>query len=240
VVIAIISLLVSILLPTLQSAKELAKIGACSSNQRSIVLALTMYAHDYDGRYPFLNAGTRSNTVYRGGWMTCYRVHYYHGRQIIDRGYAPPRMFDCPGREKYPNGDPARSGPYTASFFDMSRYTERLANWLMSGYEFRIYRLAEIETHALLNDSTPFSSRFGEWPPGLATIMDRVWSHNAGIFNHPGGTVIGYADSSVMFDKRWNENSPREQAVLAPGVIAATYSSAFREMCTYMDRGDEH
>ena len=52
VVIAIIALLVSILLPSLQTAKELAKAAVCMSNQKQLGLALQMYAQDWDGTLP--------------------------------------------------------------------------------------------------------------------------------------------------------------------------------------------
>ena len=52
VVIAIIALLVSILLPSLQKAKELARTVVCMSNERSVGMAFAFYKQDYDGLYP--------------------------------------------------------------------------------------------------------------------------------------------------------------------------------------------
>ena len=48
VVIAIIALLLSIILPSLRAAKELASGAVCVSNQRQLVLAWTSYSNDYD------------------------------------------------------------------------------------------------------------------------------------------------------------------------------------------------
>ena len=56
VVIAIISLLVSILMPSLQKAKQMAKDIVCSSNQKSIAIALAFYGEDYDDQIPFTTA----------------------------------------------------------------------------------------------------------------------------------------------------------------------------------------
>ncbi len=53
VVIAIIALLVSILMPSLQKAKDMAKDVVCSSNLRSLTLALHMYGQDYDDQIPY-------------------------------------------------------------------------------------------------------------------------------------------------------------------------------------------
>jgi prepilin-type N-terminal cleavage/methylation domain-containing protein/prepilin-type processing-associated H-X9-DG protein len=52
VVIAIIALLVSILLPSLTKAKELAKQVVCASNQHQIAMCMIIYADDYDGFLP--------------------------------------------------------------------------------------------------------------------------------------------------------------------------------------------
>lgn len=52
VVIAIIALLVSILLPSLKKAKDLANRVACASNSRSIAMALSFYLEEYDGVIP--------------------------------------------------------------------------------------------------------------------------------------------------------------------------------------------
>ena len=52
VVIAIVALLVSILLPSLSSARAQAKRISCASNQRQIGLAMHAYTHDYNGRFP--------------------------------------------------------------------------------------------------------------------------------------------------------------------------------------------
>jgi prepilin-type N-terminal cleavage/methylation domain-containing protein/prepilin-type processing-associated H-X9-DG protein len=49
VVIAIIALLLSILMPSLQKAKELAKQVVCGSRQKQLGLAVMTYSNDYDG-----------------------------------------------------------------------------------------------------------------------------------------------------------------------------------------------
>ena len=48
VVIAIIALLISILVPSLKQAKELAHRVACAANLRSMHQALTLYGEDFD------------------------------------------------------------------------------------------------------------------------------------------------------------------------------------------------
>jgi len=50
VVIAIIALLMAILMPTLRAARDQAKKTVCTAHVKDLVLALKMYADDYDGK----------------------------------------------------------------------------------------------------------------------------------------------------------------------------------------------
>ncbi len=52
VVVAIIALLVSILVPSLQQAREMAKRAVCATNLKSICLAMNLYAGDFDNTLP--------------------------------------------------------------------------------------------------------------------------------------------------------------------------------------------
>lgn len=77
VVIAIIALLVSILLPSLNQARELAKKAVCMSNLKNIGLASNMYSNEYDDIFPSVNGETPgyehpSNPWYMGifTWAT--------------------------------------------------------------------------------------------------------------------------------------------------------------------------
>ncbi|HAI10231.1 MAG TPA: hypothetical protein DCM28_00910 [Phycisphaerales bacterium] len=52
VVISIVSLLIAILLPALQKARESAMTAKCLNNQRQLMLGFAMYNHDFDEYYP--------------------------------------------------------------------------------------------------------------------------------------------------------------------------------------------
>ena len=87
VVIAIIALLVSILIPSLRQARELARRVACAANLRSIHQALVLYGEDFDeipGRAyatPWDRKVFRSPASYHGGVVSMGLLHptYYGG-----------------------------------------------------------------------------------------------------------------------------------------------------------------
>ncbi len=88
VVIAIITLLVGILMPALQRAKELAKDLVCASNQKSIGQALHMYAGVNDDQIPYNTAYGRG--VFYLSW--CTRI----GRMADDKFSMPIPFFTNP------------------------------------------------------------------------------------------------------------------------------------------------
>jgi len=63
VVIAIIALLMAILMPALQRAREQGKRAVCLNNTKTLVFCWTMYCDDYDGRMP------RAVAQYDGSWV---------------------------------------------------------------------------------------------------------------------------------------------------------------------------
>ncbi|MCX5646425.1 MAG: prepilin-type N-terminal cleavage/methylation domain-containing protein [Phycisphaerae bacterium] len=63
IVIAVIAVLMAVLLPALNRAREAGKRAACLNNARSLVVAWTMYCSDHDGEMP---AGQALPTV---GWV---------------------------------------------------------------------------------------------------------------------------------------------------------------------------
>src|SRR5688500_14502232 len=67
VVIGIIALLISILLPALNAAKERANRVKCSSNLRQIGQGLLLYANDNKGTYPRTPANNSGTYTYFSG-----------------------------------------------------------------------------------------------------------------------------------------------------------------------------
>ncbi|MBZ0171671.1 MAG: prepilin-type N-terminal cleavage/methylation domain-containing protein, partial [Phycisphaerales bacterium] len=69
VVISVIALLIGLLLPALAGARSAAQRTQCLSNQRQMMLAATMYAHEHAGRLmPALYTDFASDPARRVGW----------------------------------------------------------------------------------------------------------------------------------------------------------------------------
>lgn len=90
VVVAIIALLISLLLPSLASAREAGRAVRCASNQRQLAIASLAHAHDHKGDYC------------TGAWDN--RIEYSFGAvndkgwvaDFVNGGYAIPGRVLCP------------------------------------------------------------------------------------------------------------------------------------------------
>ena len=100
VVIAVIALLVSILMPSLQQARQLASLMKCLSNERTISQAMLLYAADEDNRIPPKNGLDHMpggvldtawcNDVLRGDDYNCW------GDFLLWEKLLPREAFACP------------------------------------------------------------------------------------------------------------------------------------------------
>jgi type II secretory pathway pseudopilin PulG len=92
VVIAIISILASMLLPSLSRGKEAAKRIKCVSNQRQIGLGLRMWADDNNARYPWaISAGSGGS---RGSCATWQHL------SVIQQEIMTPKVLVCPSDDR--------------------------------------------------------------------------------------------------------------------------------------------
>jgi prepilin-type N-terminal cleavage/methylation domain-containing protein len=105
VVIGIIALLISILLPSLNKARESAKAIACASNLRQLANAVQLYMNDNKGVLPIgcLALNTSGANVV---WDTL--LTKYVGKECTNPyvNNTPPAVFKCP------NDNVARPAPY--------------------------------------------------------------------------------------------------------------------------------
>ncbi len=102
VVIAIIAVLMAILIPTLNRAREQGKRAACLSNLKQLQLAWVMYADDFDGKIVNGVAGDR-NPRDETPWVRIppRYVSSTEAQETFESGalyaYCPsPKIFKCP------------------------------------------------------------------------------------------------------------------------------------------------
>ncbi len=109
VVISIIALLLTILLPSLQKVKQIARRTVCKSNLRQLGVSLLLYAEDYKGKFPYKNelAPANPNQYYIEGrpvesdhrWIWDGYLDGYKLKELGERhddyDYAPEVMY-CP------------------------------------------------------------------------------------------------------------------------------------------------
>jgi prepilin-type N-terminal cleavage/methylation domain-containing protein len=108
VVVAVIAILMAVLLPAYNGARELGKRAVCLSNMRQLAFAWTLYADDNDGKLVSGAAGI--NRIKEPPWVgKCWAVNFRDGEQLpadeqvseIQKGALWPysedvKLYRCP------------------------------------------------------------------------------------------------------------------------------------------------
>lgn len=94
-VVAIIALLLSLLMPAVRRAREVAYVAACASNEHQVTLAAISYANDNYGAVPlgYVSKGQRSGNYYlaHNGGPVCMFGLLYTSQELTNA-----RAFYCP------------------------------------------------------------------------------------------------------------------------------------------------
>ena len=154
VVIAIISLLVSILLPSLQQAKELAKLVTCQSNLRHIGLGFHMYLTEHGQRfYEHLESDYGPLREYaQGGQPVAQGTPRYHSDtdrydpRPLNRYMGDEEIFRCPA-------DKGRLG-WVDSIFD-----DYAAQNTGNSYRYNAYGIPEQWSSSIRNPNDNIQNR---------------------------------------------------------------------------------
>ncbi len=185
VVVAIITVLIGLLLPSLGRARELAKGTACLSNLRQLDIAAHTYAANYDDFYPPARdasgaewdfqklAGTGGTTVDAPG--------------ILWQGSTAMEIQQCPSYTGRPGtaGDPYTGYNYNASYIGLPR-PAKTANVAAPG------RVALFGDGQYFGGVTDKYMRAPLPAPDGVTAMTRAAGTQG--FRHLGRTNVAYAD----------------------------------------------
>lgn len=185
VVIAIIALLVSMLMPSLRSATDLAKDASCRSNLRQLGLLSAMYLEVYDGRF------LHSDTGDTGGPTVKAFAHYIHGTDSLMKDVVENvsgvttwkvPVLDCPAREEPFGGHVGLGYGMNAFFHQLGNppYDLEGTNWKgipnnvqrpSSVYVFRDYGKPGLSGYW---DAMRFASHMVSYPQTLATVARHI------------------------------------------------------------------
>jgi prepilin-type N-terminal cleavage/methylation domain-containing protein len=128
VVIAIIAILAAMLLPALSKAKEVAKGSVCIGNLKQTGLAMFMYANDFNGWTPKINAGVGA-TAADYVWMG----KLYNNNYVSVPKVGNPTIFLCPSQEPTVWYDAAPNSPgYAYGMTSFSGTPNVTAAWRLS------------------------------------------------------------------------------------------------------------
>jgi prepilin-type N-terminal cleavage/methylation domain-containing protein len=195
VVIAIIALLVSILLPTLGRAREMARRVKCGMNLKGIGTALHMYETDNDNTMPTLGHPDGASVTQQGGTPNVYqesqRGTFWNNEWdciiqsywlLADAGDVSERSFGCPSDGGYKR--PERKNDQDVGWEDEENVS----------YGFQPTVHADNEAYPGAPAQSPGTYIAGDRPSGLE-------SHSA---NHPeNGSNLLAVGSNV----KWNDET---------------------------------
>lgn len=138
VVISIIALLIAILLPAIDAARQSARTIQCTSNTRQIAIAWTMYLEEHDDTFPPLRQnshwfyGGKHPAIGLGKYQLQHRpLNPYVGLQ--EQNSAGLESFRCPADRDIRNGQTGGDGPthgyHTYDFYGNSYMMNHQLLW---------------------------------------------------------------------------------------------------------------
>ena len=208
VVISIIALLIAILLPALQKAREAAGLSACASNQKQIALGILLYTQDWKTWWPTNTKGRATSSPNSGGWW----FHFYDmgnphavGAQEVylninpyvnlpkEAAHGGPEMWElflCPGdtgpvQENLWNPTCINAPNPPGRRFDFS--------WAGSSYQYNSNIIGSFGSYQYVDHS-------GEAGTPGATLLFNYILNRSGLFNRKVGDCIKPTKEIISYE----------------------------------------
>lgn len=232
VVIAIIALLVSILLPSLNTAKELAKKAVCMSNFRNISTGVNLYAQDESGRVPpavawWGDAGISDKQIFSNKWSLPVLIGEYVGvGAVAPQANANP--FLCPSLSGWadtykPGGISANyNGSYAREYFNGTVWNMRSSSGAMVDGRIRGKDIASVFQASLALISCDRAGMHCDYnsdntPKGDPIVAAYLDGHAEAICTgRPNGTLPFYVDCEAEW-MGWYQAEPYGYTLVYPG-----------------------
>lgn len=236
VVIGIIALLISILIPALQRARERAQSVKCQSNMKTLANALRMFANDNKDHLP----GNRDNYNQTEEWKRCF---LFGGNRWADAGSfvkAPEsgtlfkyvrtaEVYKCPSVQ----GDfaPVGSGLVSNARFDVAMYpiwrgakVTKIKN--QSYFHDPNQATKKIKSNGwyitpLIVQEAPHNQNSTDWKEGNHSESDYM----ANV--HGGGSFYGAVDGSAQFFKTPPDTNSRNWWTKVPSSRTAAVNDGY-------------
>lgn len=165
IVIAVIAVLVTLLLPALQKARQAGRIAVCTNNLKQIGTGITMYAGENNGYFPNVN-WDGSGVAYKignTGRVRNYAAFFGSYTALVVPKYIAAVNLQCPTHE-----EKAGTNYYNIGYW--SKLESVGANWICSSYMFNIYSYDSIRNDAAASIAIP-GYRLNN--PGYVLAADR-------------------------------------------------------------------
>jgi prepilin-type N-terminal cleavage/methylation domain-containing protein len=224
VVIAIIAVLMGVLLPAMGKARQSARMSACSSGQRQLITAWTLYANDFkDAAMPCAywsasDIGSGEQRFWWGSHGTRKLPPRYDAGFIapyLDASLNPRSIFECPSqpwgtyRAQGPSGKPTSTYGYNGYYLTPAKTPGWGATIGFRPWR-RIFQIARPSSLLVFADSMlPGSSPGPENTVWNSALLDPPmlysgsgsWTLNESpttSFRHENSSMTARADSSVQ------------------------------------------
>ncbi|MFH1615122.1 MAG: prepilin-type N-terminal cleavage/methylation domain-containing protein [Planctomycetota bacterium] len=213
VVIAIIAVLLSILVPSLNRAREHARRVVCASNMRQLALGAVLYAEDYESRLPYID--------YYAAWTL--PVIYWYNYSLNDglNGFGlliqlnyikTPQAYYCPSQRNNWWAFETSQNPwflYHQEVMDPLHYRHTRSSFVLNkrGPD---KKMKDIGRGAFLCD---------------VFYSDLDWAHK----NPSGGWNVGYGDAHVKYYKDKGRVTEHPLAYHGNPLYEWEYNEMFRD-----------